>query len=164
MTKQSDKEASTKRKEEKKKRKRRKAFVEILTEILASKRTFLKTPEQIEEILQRKIAKKTKEFKIEEFSSEEINSLRQIVLAISKRDEKVFNELCDRLRNRLMSLGGFSRRFKKLSKEIVKILKLFPQLDETLRTAKEYSKTILDEVKMTERNLNNKRNRKREGE
>ena len=160
MAKQSNREASAEKKEARKKQKRRKAFVRILTEILASKRTFLKTPEQIEEILQRKIAKKTREFKIEKLSSEEIDSLQQIVLAILERDKKVFNELCDRLRNRLISLGGFSKRFNKLSKDIVKILKLFPQLDETLRTAEEYSKVILNEVKITERNLNNKRNRK----
>lgn len=163
MTRQAEEKETEKkkRKEKQKKGKRIKIFVEILTEIIISKRTFLKSPEEMEAILKMKIARKTKKYKITNLFPEEIASLQQIILSISQRDEKFFTDICHQLRNRFMSLGGFCQQVSKLSKEITRTLNLFPNLSSKLKKAEISTSIIGKEIKRTEKVLNNKIERKK---
>jgi hypothetical protein len=139
------------RKKQRTRRKNKKTATKIIIELLKSKRTFLKTEDQMRDILKRKLAKKTKELK-EDFSPEEIDLLDEIAQLISIRDERVFDELCHRLRNRLTALGGYSKRINKLSKNILKIIPVISKLDEIRRNAE----IICAEVRQAEKRLNNK--------
>lgn len=136
--------------------KRLKTFMEIVTEILTSERTFFEKPERMKNIIKREVSQKMEKLKIRKPSLEEKRFISHLALVISKRDkkrdEKAFDEICHRLRNRLTNLGGFSARINKLTKGIIKLSKISSSIEED-------SEALLGEVKLTEREMRNKRNK-----
>jgi hypothetical protein len=110
------------KKRERERQKKLKAFTEIIIGILKSPRARFKTPEQMEGILNRRINKKAKDLK-QDFFPEEIEFLHQVALAISETDKDIYEEIFHRFRNRIMALGGFSKRIIKLVEKITTGLK-----------------------------------------
>lgn len=136
--------------------KRLETFMEIITEILTSERTFFEKPERIKNIIKREISQKMEELKMRNLSPEEKRFISHLALVISKRDrkrdEKAFDKTCHRLRNRLTNLGGFSARINKLTKGIIKLSEISSSIEKD-------SEALLGEVKLTEKEMRNKRNK-----
>ncbi len=139
----------------KEKKKRLETFMEIVAEMLTSERTFFEKPERIKNIIKREVSQKMEELKMRKLSPEERRFISHLALAVSKRDEerdeKAFDKICHRLRNRLMNLGGFSARINKLTKGVIKLSEISPSI-------KEDSEALLDELKLTEKEIRNKSN------
>ena len=139
----------------KEERKRLETFMEILNEIITSERTFFEKPERIKNIIKREVSQKMEKLKTRKLSPEEGRFISHLALVISKRDrkrdEKAFDKICHRLRNRLTNLGGFSFRINKLTKNIIKLSKISSSIEKD-------SVALLGEVKLTEKEMRNKRN------
>ena len=139
----------------KEERKRLETFMEIVTEILTSERTFFEKPERIKHIIKREVSQKMEELKMRKLSPKERRFISHLALVVSKRDgerdEKAFDKICHRLRNRLINLGGFSARINKLTKGIIKLSEISSSIEKN-------SEALLGEVKLTEKEMRNKRN------
>ena len=95
------------------------------------------------------------ELKMRKLSPKERRFISHLALVVSKRDgerdEKAFDKICHRLRNRLINLGGFSARINKLTKGIIKLSEISSSIEKD-------SEALLGEVKLTEKEMRNKRN------
>jgi hypothetical protein len=144
------------KKRERERQKKLKAFTEIIIGILKSPRARFKTPEQMEGILNRRINKKAKDLK-QDFFPEEIEFLHQVALAISETDKDIYEEIFHRFRNRIMALGGFSKRIIKLVEKITTGLKNplenSSQLNSISVEIEKDAKIISTEIKKTAKKL-----------
>lgn len=138
-----------------------KTVFETIIDTLVSEKTLFKTPAEIERVLKRKMSNKRKELKLKEnFFQEKISYFQQIAQVIPQRDKLLSTELSQDIRNRLMSLGGFSKRFPKLTRKIGRVSNSVSELDNNLKQIKQYLKVICEETKLTEETLNNRWNKK----
>ena len=137
---------------------------ETIVSALKAPKTILENPTTIERIFKRIASEKRKELKLKvNFFQEKISHFQQIAQEIPQRDKLLSAELSQDIRNRLMSLGGFSKRFPKLTRNIDRVSNSVSELDNHLKEIKKYLRVICEEAKLTEETLNNRWNRKRRG-
>ena len=110
--------------EEVKSEKKFKAITETITQLLTSRETLFKTPNQMKCILKKEITKKLKESGIKKgLLTEEMDFLKQWTTAIVKRDQLIFNKYCHLARNELVNIGGFAKRLNKAAKTVNRDIK-----------------------------------------
>lgn len=138
-----------------------KLIFETIVSTLKAPKTILENPTAIKRILKRIASEKRKELKLKgDFFQKEISYFQQIAQGIPQRDKLLSTELSQDLRNRLMSLAGFSKRVPKLTRNIGRVSNSVSELDNNLKEIKKYLRVICEEAKLTEETLNSQWNRK----